>query len=101
MLGKLFQKPTARQLGNRARDKGRWTDAAEYYRRHLEEHSQDFPIWVQLGHMLTQVADYPGADAAYGRAAEIDPDESDLLLCWARSRRLAGDLGRARAASPA
>ncbi len=96
MLGKLFRKPTARRLGNHARDQNRWADAVGHYRQHLEELPEDFPIWVQLGHMLTQLADYPGADAAYGRAADIDPDDTDLLLCWARSRRLAGDPGRAR-----
>ena len=96
MLGTLFRKPTARRLGNRARDKGRWADAANHYRRHLDETPDDFAIWVQLGHMLTELGDYPGADAAYGHAAEIEPDNSDLLLCWARSRRRAGEARRAR-----
>ena len=71
MLGTLFQKPTPRRLGNRARDKRRWADAANQYRRHLDDHPDDFPIWVQLGHMLTELADYPAADAAYGHAAAI------------------------------
>ena len=95
MLG-LFQKPTPRKLGNRARDKGRWAEAASQYRRHLDEHPDDFAIWVQLGHMLTELADYPGADTAYGYAAGIEADNADLLLCWARSRRRAGDTRRAR-----
>ena len=96
MIGKLFQKPTPRPLGNRARDKGRWAEAAEHYRRHLADEPLDFAIWVQLGHMLTQIEDYPAADAAYARAGELRPDDADLLLCWGRSRRLAGDIGRAR-----
>jgi len=95
MLG-IFRKATPRTLGNRARDKGRWADAANHYRRHLDEHPDDFAIWVQLGHMLTELADYPGADVAYGHAAGIDADDADLLLCWARSRRRAGDIRRAR-----
>lgn len=95
MLG-LFRKPTARKLGNRARDKGRWAEAADQYRRHLDAHPDDLAIWVQLGHMLTELADYSGADAAYGQAARIDADDADLLLCWARSRRRAGDARRAR-----
>ena len=95
MLG-LFQKATPRTLGNRARDKGRWADAASHYRQHLDQHPDDFAIWVQLGHMLTELADYPGADTAYGHAAGIHADDADLLLCWARSRRRAGDLRRAR-----
>jgi glycosyltransferase involved in cell wall biosynthesis/tetratricopeptide (TPR) repeat protein len=96
MIGKLFQKPTPRRLGNRARDKRRWAEAADHYRLHLADQPQDFAIWVQLGHMLTQLGDYPAADAAYARAGELRPQDSDLLLCWGRSRRLAGDIGRAR-----
>lgn len=96
MIGKLFTNPTPRRLGNRARDKRRWAEAAEYYRQHLADDPQDFAIWVQLGHMLTQIEDYPAADAAYARAGELRPDDADLLLCWGRSRRLAGDVGRAR-----
>jgi len=96
MIGKLFRKPTPRRLGNRARDKGRWSEAADHYRRHLADDPQDFAIWVQLGHMLTQIEDYAAADAAYARAGELRADDADLLLCWARSRRLAGDMSRAR-----
>lgn len=96
MLGKLFRKPTFRQLGNRARGKGLWAEAADHYRRHLAEQPEDFAIWVQLGHMLAQLGDHAGADLAYGRAGDLRPSDSDLLLCWGRSRRQAGDLARAR-----
>jgi len=96
MIGRLFQKSTPRRLGNRARDKRRWSEAADHYRQHLSDQPDDFAIWVQLGHMLTQAADFGAADAAYARAGELRPDDSDLLLCWGRSRVLAGDLGRAR-----
>lgn len=96
MLGNLFRKPTARRLGNRARDKRRWAEAADQYRRHLADAPEDFAIWVQLGHMLTQKGDFAGADLAYGRAGDLRPDDSDLLLCWGRSRQLAGDHVRAR-----
>ena len=96
MLGKFFRKPTSRQLGNRARGKGLWAEAADHYRRHLADQPEDFAIWVQLGHMLTQAGDLAGADMAYGRAADQRPRDSDLLLCWGRSRRQAGDLARAR-----
>ena len=96
MLGKLFRKPTFRQLGNRARGKGLWAEAADHYRRHLAEQPEDFAIWVQLGHMLAQAGDLGGADLAYGRAGDLRPTDSDLLLCWGRSRRQAGDIARAR-----
>jgi len=96
MLGNLFRKPTSRQLGNRARGKGRWVEAAAHYREHLAQAPDDFAIWVQLGHMLGQLEDYAGADQAYGRAGDLRPEDSDLLLCWGRSRKLAGDWARAR-----
>jgi len=96
MFGSLFRKSTARQLGNRARDKRQWAEAAAHYRDHLAQAPDDFAIWVQLGHMLGQVNDHVGADQAYGRASDLKPDDSDLLLCWGRSRKLAGDLARAR-----
>ena len=96
MFGNLFRKPTSRQLGNRARDKSLWAEAAEQYRRHLAEQPEDFAIWVQLGHMLVQAGDLGGADLAYGRAGDLRPTDSDLLLCWGRSRRQAGDSARAR-----
>ena len=96
MLGKFFRKPTPRQLGNRARGKRLWAEAADQYRRHLAGQPDDFAIWVQLGHMLTQAGDHAGADMAYGRAGDLRPRDSDLLLCWGRSRRQAGDLARAR-----
>ena len=96
MIGKLFGGASPRQLGNRARDARRWAEAADHYRRHLETHPDNFAIWVQLGHMLTQLGDYAAADAAYARAATLDPRDADLLLCWGHSRKQAGDRDRAR-----
>jgi len=90
MIGKLFGGASPRQLGNRARDARRWAEAADHYRRHLETHPDDFAIWVQLGHMLTQLGDYAAADAAYASAATLDPRDADLLLCWGHSRKQAG-----------
>ncbi|WP_162875494.1 glycosyltransferase [Sphingomonas crusticola] len=91
-----FKRLTERARGNRARDARRWAEAAEHYRRHLAEQPDDFSIWVQLGHMLTQSGDYEEADRSYRRAAEIDGRSADLLLCWGHSRKLAGDIDRAR-----
>ncbi|HWI86421.1 MAG TPA: rhamnan synthesis F family protein, partial [Sphingomonas sp.] len=96
MIANLFRKPGPRKIGDRARDKGDWAGAAAHYRAHLDESPHDFAIWVQLGHMLTQLRDFEGADGAYMQAAEFEPDDADLLLCWGRSRQLAGDHGRAR-----
>lgn len=96
MIGTLFGRRSVRQRGNRARDARRWAQAAALYRRHLAEQPEDFAIWVQLGHMLTQVGDYPGADESYRRAADLNGRDADLLLCWGHSRKLAGYLEQAR-----
>ena len=96
MIGKLFRRPGPRQLGNRARDARRWAEAADHYRRHLESAPDDFAIWVQLGHMHTQLGDYAAADQSYAHAATLRSRDPDLLLCWGHSRKLAGDLDRAR-----
>jgi GT2 family glycosyltransferase/glycosyltransferase involved in cell wall biosynthesis/tetratricopeptide (TPR) repeat protein len=96
MIPILPRQPAHRRLGNRARDAQAWAQAADHYRRHLETHPDDFAIWVQLGHMLTQLGDYEAADSAYGRAERLDSANADLLLCWGHSRKLAGDLDRAR-----
>jgi glycosyltransferase involved in cell wall biosynthesis/tetratricopeptide (TPR) repeat protein len=96
MIGGLFRRPGPRQRGNRARDARRWAKAADFYRQHLDTAPQDFAIWVQLGHMLTQSGDFEGAEAAYAGAALLDPRDADLLLCWGHSRKLAGDRYGAR-----
>jgi GT2 family glycosyltransferase/glycosyltransferase involved in cell wall biosynthesis/tetratricopeptide (TPR) repeat protein len=93
---KVFGRRGSRQRGNRARDEKRWAEAACHYREHLEDKPDDVAIWVQLGHMLSQLRDFDAADAAYARAAELDGQNADLLLCWGHSRKMAGDLDRAR-----
>ena len=92
----LFRRPGPRTLGNRARDAGQFAQAAAHYRQHLGERPDDFAIWVQLGHMLTQLGEYEAADGAYRNAEALDPQDADLLLCWGHSRHRAGDLDRAR-----
>lgn len=100
----LLRRRGARTLGNRARDAGKFAQAAALYRRHLAGEPADFAIWVQLGHMLTELGDYEAADQAYGKAEALNPRDADLLLCWGHSRQRCGDLdgaGRLYAASVA
>ncbi|WP_420138962.1 rhamnan synthesis F family protein [Sphingomonas sp.] len=96
MKAGFFRPVSARRRGNQARDAGRWAEAAAHYREHLEATPGDFAIWVQLGHMLTQISDFERADESYGRAAALQSDNADLLLCWGHSRKLAGDRDRAK-----
>jgi len=96
MMDWLFRRSQHRKHGNRARDQRRWAEAAYHYRQHLKASPKDFAIWVQLGHMLSELRDYEAADTAYARAAAIDRGNADLLLCWGHSRKLAGDIDRAR-----
>ena len=92
----LLRRRGPRKLGNLARDAGKYAEAAAYYRRHLEDQPADFAIWVQLGHMMSELGDHEGADQAYGKAEALDSSNADLLLCWAHARQRAGDLDRAR-----
>ncbi|WP_442678969.1 rhamnan synthesis F family protein [Sphingomonas sp. ASY06-1R] len=96
MKAGFFRPVSAQRRGDRARDAGRWAEAAAHYREHLETTPQDFAIWVQLGHMLTQISEFGGADESYSRAAALKGDNADLLLCWGHSRKLAGDRDRAK-----
>ena len=76
---------------NSARDKGRWTQAAHQYRRYLRRRPNDFPIWVQLGHMLAESGDHQAAEQAYERAQALNARDADLALCRGHLRRRQGD----------
>ena len=69
-----------RRRADHARGERRWAAAAAGYRRWLERRPGDGPVWVQLGHMLRESGDLEGADTAYRRAANLLPDDADLLL---------------------
>jgi len=71
---------SARDRGDLARDRQRWTDAARHYRTHLHRHPQDFAIWVQLGHSLKEAGRIGEAIDAYRAGLAIDGDDADLLL---------------------
>ena len=75
-----------------ARDRQRWAEAAEQYRRYLHRRPDDFAIWVQLGHMLGEAGDMAGADQAYRTADALKPDDADLALCRGHLARRQGDI---------
>lgn len=74
-----------------ARDRRDWRCAADSYRRFLSYRPDDFAIWVQLGHMLSEAGDPVAADAAYRTAHRLCPDDADLALCRGHLARRGGD----------
>ncbi len=48
-----------RNEGDKARDRGDWSEAAKFYASHLEAVPNDFAIWVQLGHSLKNRGNSP------------------------------------------
>jgi glycosyltransferase involved in cell wall biosynthesis/tetratricopeptide (TPR) repeat protein len=95
MTGGFWRRRAVRrafQKANAARDGGRWGQAAAEYRRYLRYRSDDFAIWVQLGHMLGEAGDVAGADRAYRAAHELNPDDADLALCRGHLARRTGDI---------
>ena len=78
-------------LGNEARDRQNWAEAAEHYRRHLLLHPDDGRAWVQFGHMLKESGRRQEALAAYGSAEALLPGDPDLLLHLAHALLATGD----------
>ncbi|TKV41686.1 hypothetical protein A0U87_03985 [Sphingobium sp. MP9-4] len=69
-----------RMAGNQARDERQWHKAQQHYSEYLNLRSDDFSIWVQLGHVCKEAGDLDAAESAYERARLINPADSDLLL---------------------
>lgn len=83
----LFRRPAAapevhtfRALGDDARDRCEWVEAAANYRIHLKLHPDDFAIWVQLGHALKESSQIARALVAYSEALRLNEKDADLHL---------------------
>jgi hypothetical protein len=63
---------------------GRLDEAAEQYRRFLEEHPDSVRAWVNLGNVRSRQGQSTGAEQAYRRALDVAPDDTDALnnLAW-------------------
>ena len=70
----------ALSAANRARDQRRWREAAAAYARHLRLKSASADIWVQFAHCMKESGNPAGAEEAYLRALELEPDNPDTLL---------------------
>ncbi len=69
-----------RAQADRARDRGRWEEAAKCYAAHLAEHPNDHEIFVQLGHALKESGNSDDALRAYEQAATGMPEDHDVYL---------------------
>jgi hypothetical protein len=89
---------TLLERGDRARDDGRWEDAAGYYHRALQMVPEAWAIWVQYGNTLKESGRLADAEQAYRRALSLRPDAADTYLQLGHVLKLQSRLGQARAA---
>ena len=83
---------------DRARDAGQFPLAARYYRQALSEEPELPAIWVQYGHMLLQLGDVTGAEAAYRESLRLDPENADTHLQLGHALNRQGQAEAAEAA---
>src|SRR6266545_2724534 len=62
-----------RELGLLERRQGNLAAALEHFRRATDLDPADTVSFVQIGEVLEQQQDFPGADAAYRKAAAVEP----------------------------
>jgi tetratricopeptide (TPR) repeat protein len=81
----------ARQIADRSRDDGRWHEAANWYRKHLDQYPDDVAIWVQLGNSLKEAASFEAALVAYQNAVLLDTSgDADVFLQLGHLQKLMG-----------
>ena len=62
-----------RELGLLERRQGKLAAALDHFRRATDLDPADAVSYVQIGEVLEQQQDFPGADAAYRKAADVEP----------------------------
>ncbi len=85
-------------LADQARDAGKWSSAAQYYREALGRNPRNAPIWVQYGHVLKEGRSLSEAEHAYRKAIEIDPNDADPYLHLGHLLKIRGSQKEAEAA---
>jgi tetratricopeptide (TPR) repeat protein/glycosyltransferase involved in cell wall biosynthesis len=80
----------ARRQGDLCRDERRWGEAADGYRKHLDEHPGDFAIWVQAGNCLKEAGKHQEALGSYWRAVALDGNDADVFLQLGHLYKLMG-----------
>jgi glycosyltransferase involved in cell wall biosynthesis len=91
-MKKWLRKANFRKIGDQHRNARRWLEAATAYRRHLAQHPQDAPIWVQCGHALKEAGDLQGAFSCYKEADRLAPGDPDTLLQLGHALKLQRNL---------
>ena len=81
---------TTLRRADQARDAGRWSQAAEDYRRYLALNPEDASIYVQRGHALKEAGQLAAAAEAYREAARLAPADFDAWLHLAHLLRRTG-----------
>ena len=84
-----------RDEGDKARDERRWETAISAYKEYLDTFSEDFDIWVQLGHAYKESGNFARAESAYRSALNINKENADLLLSFGHLSKLQGKLATA------
>src|SRR5262245_7792103 len=91
-------------LADRARNAGQWELAARLYRKALDRHPRNPPIWVQYGHALKEAGSLHDpdklaqAEIAYRRALSLDLSAADAHLQLGHVLKLQGKTEEAAAA---
>lgn len=80
-----------RHEGDRARDRREWVAAIRFYKQYLDTFSEDFDIWVQLGHSYKESGNLASAESAYLSALNLKKEDADLLLNLGHLKKLQGD----------
>lgn len=81
---------TLRAKGDAARDRYKWAEAIELYRRHLENEPGDEAIWVQLGNCQKEVGNLGEAERSYLRALSLEPTNADTYVQLGHVEKLNG-----------
>jgi hypothetical protein len=89
-LGLKRPKETVVGRADRARDAGRWEEAARLYRVALDRNPANPPIWVQYGHALKEAGSLQAAEQAYRSAIGCDPHDADACLQLGHVLKLQG-----------
>jgi glycosyltransferase involved in cell wall biosynthesis/Flp pilus assembly protein TadD len=80
---------------DRARDGGRFAEAAKLYDLCIEAEPNDASLLIQSGHMHKESGQYSVAEARYLRALRLTPQDADLNLQLGHFNKVAGRLSEA------
>ena len=87
---RLRSDSTFKAIGNQKRDQRAWAEAAEAYRKHLDQAPNDFAIWVQLGNCSKEARHLPASEEAYKAAIALNGRDADVHLQLGHLYKLQG-----------